>query len=167
MISSTERTSSPDTAQRVIVPMYEPSSSASVRNSAMAIQVSTTSRITPASDTAGQPSSDAGRGLRWASSLKAKTAVLAVIFVLVPVFLYLQFSSAYRDSQELLLNSVRDQGRVISQSLLPLLETADCDSLPEIGHHLAHFAGEVTTIKVLLAPGDACPGAGGFYYYAS
>src|SRR6516165_4743605 len=152
MISSTERTSSPDTALRVIVPMYEPSSSVSARNSAMAIPVSTTSRITPASDTAGQLRNDARRGLRWASSLPAKTAVLAVIFVLVPVFLYLQFSSAHQDSQELLLNSVRDEGRVISKSLLPLLETADRGSLPELGHHLARVAGA---------------GSVGFYYVAS
>src|SRR6516225_2762433 len=167
MISFTERTSSQDTGQRVIVPTYEPSSSVSARNSAMAIQVSTTSRTTPASDTAGQRRSDAHRGLRWASSLTAKTAALAVIFVLVPVFVYLQFSSAHRDSQELLLNSVRDEGRVISKSLLPLLETADRGSLAELGHHLARFAGEVTTIKVLLAPADAGAGSDGFYYVAS
>ena len=93
---------------------------------------------------------------------------LAVIFVLVPLFLYLQFSKAHQDSQELLLNSVRDEGRVISKSLLPLLETAECgESLSEIGHYLARFAGEVTTIKVLLAPGSACPGHDGFYYVAS
>ena len=97
----------------------------------------------------------------------AKTAALAVIFVLVPVFIYLQFSSAHRDSQELLLNSVRDEGRVISKSLLPLLETADRGSLPELGHHLARFAGEVTTIKVLLAPANAGAGSDGFYYVAS
>jgi two-component system, OmpR family, sensor histidine kinase ChvG len=129
----------------------------------MAIQVSTTSRTTPASDTAGQHRNDALRGLRRASSLTAKTAALAVIFVLVPVFLYLQFSAAHQDGQELLLNSVRDEGRVISKSLLPLLETADGGSLPELGHHLARFAGEVTTIKVLLAPA----GSDGFYYVAS
>jgi two-component system, OmpR family, sensor histidine kinase ChvG len=134
----------------------------------MAIQVSTTSRTTPASDTGGQGRSDARRGLRWASSLTAKTAALAVIFMLVPLFLYLQFSKAHQDSQELLLNSVRDEGRVISKSLLPLLETAECsESLPEVGHYLARFAGEVTTIKVLLAPGSACPGHDGFYYVAS
>ena len=92
---------------------------------------------------------------------------LAVIFVLVPLFLYLQFSKAHQDSQELLLNSVRDEGRVISKSLLPLLETADRGSLPELGHHLARFAGEVTTIKVLLAPADAGAGSDGFYYVAS
>src|SRR6516165_11027259 len=167
MIWSMERTSSLDTVQRVIVPMYEPSSSVSARNSAMAIQVSTTSRTTPASDIAGQRRSDTRRGLRWASSLTAKTAALAIIFVLVPVFVYLQFSSAHQDSQELLLSSVRDQGRVISKSLLPLLETADRGSLPELGHYLARFAGEVTTIKVLLAPADAGAGSDGFYYVAS
>jgi len=99
--------------------------------------------------------------------LTAKTVLLAVIFVLVPGFLYLEFRSAYQESQDLLLRSVRDEGRVISQSLLPLLETADRGSLPELGHHLARFAGEVTTIKVLLAPADAGAGTDGFYYVAS
>jgi two-component system sensor histidine kinase ChvG len=97
----------------------------------------------------------------------AKTALLAVIFILVPVFLYLEFRSAYQESQELLLRSVRDEGRVISQSLLPLLEAADRDSLPELGRHLGRFAGEVTTIKVLLAPAGAGAGTDGFYYVAS
>jgi two-component system sensor histidine kinase ChvG len=93
--------------------------------------------------------------------------LLAVIFALVPGFLYLEFRSAYQESQELLLRSVRDEGRVISQSLLPLLETADRGSLPELGHYLARFAGEVTTIKVLLAPADAGAGTNGFFYVAS
>jgi two-component system, OmpR family, sensor histidine kinase ChvG len=93
--------------------------------------------------------------------------LLVVIFILVPVFLYLEFRSAYQESQELLLRSVRDEGRVISQSLLPLLEAADPDSLPELGRHLARFAGEVTTIKVLLAPAGAGAGTDGFYYVAS
>jgi two-component system sensor histidine kinase ChvG len=90
-----------------------------------------------------------------------------VIFALVPGFLYLEFRSAYQESQELLLRSVRDEGRVISQSLLPVLETADAGSLPELGHQLARFAGQVTTIKVLLAPPGAGAGSDGFYYVAS
>ena len=93
--------------------------------------------------------------------------LLAVIFVLVPVFLYMEFRSADRDSQELLLRSVRDEGRVISQSLLPLLEAADGAALPELSRHLARFAGEVTTIKVLLAPNGGGAGTDGFYYVAS
>ena len=93
-------------------------------------------------------------------SLTAKTAFLAVVFILVPVFLYLEFRSAHEESQELLLRSVRAEGRTISQSLLPLLETADSATLPELGPHLARFAGEVTTIKLLFQPA----GTKGFYY---
>jgi hypothetical protein len=68
------------------------------------------------------------------------------------VFLYLEFLRAYEESQELLLSSVRAEGRAISQSLLPLLETVDNAALPELGHYLAPFASEVTTIKLLLRP---------------
>jgi two-component system sensor histidine kinase ChvG len=118
-------------------------------------------------DTAGTRKDDVRRDGRRAPSLAAKTAFLGVIFALVPVFLYLEFRSADQDSQELLLRSVRDEGRVISQSLLPLLESADAGSLPELGRHLARFAGEVTTIKVLFAPAGASPGSDGFYYVAS
>jgi two-component system sensor histidine kinase ChvG len=107
------------------------------------------------------------RPLRWVRSLAAKTGLLAVIFVLVPVFLYLEFRDDYNQGQSLLLRSVRDEGRVISQSLLPMLENADTGSLPELGQVLARFAGEVTTIELLLAPAAAGTGAGGFYYVAS
>jgi two-component system, OmpR family, sensor histidine kinase ChvG len=91
--------------------------------------------------------------------------LLAIIFLLVPVFLYMEFRDAYEESQQLLLRSVREEGRVISQSLLPLLQTATVDSLPSLGPTLARFAGEVTTIKLLLAPAGA--GEDGFYYVAS
>jgi hypothetical protein len=65
-------------------------------------------------DTAGLRRDDVRRGGRGrARSLAAKTALLAVIFALVPVFLYWEFRSAYEDSQELLLRSVREEGRVI------------------------------------------------------
>ena len=104
---------------------------------------------------------------RWAWSLTAKTAFLAVVFILVPVFLYLEFRAAHEESQELLLRSVRAEGRTISQSLLPLLETATGASLPELGRDLARYAGELTTIKLLLQPADAKAGTSGFFYVAS
>jgi two-component system sensor histidine kinase ChvG len=117
-------------------------------------------------DTVGRRSSERRRRpLRWAWSLTGKTFLLAIIFLLVPVFLYIEFRNAYEESQQLLLRSVRDEGRVISQSLLPLLQDADIDSLPHLGASLSRFAGEVTTIKLLLAPAGA--GSDGFYYVAS
>ena len=85
---------------------YEPSSSVSAKSSAMSILISTTSKTIPASDTAGPLESNAHRVAGWAWSLTAKTVLLAVIFVLVPVFLYVEFRSADQDSQDLLLRSV-------------------------------------------------------------
>jgi len=90
-----------------------------------------------------------------------------VIFGLVPVILYVEFRSAYEESQALLLRSVREEGRVISQSLLPDLAAADSASLPELGKKLSRFAGEVTTIKLLFAPASGGAGSDGFYYAAS
>jgi two-component system, OmpR family, sensor histidine kinase ChvG len=78
----------------------------------------------------------------------------------------LEFRADYEQSQSLLLRSVRDEGRVISQSLLPMLENADTGSLPQLGQYLARFAGEVTRIELLFAP-SASGGASGFYYVAS
>ena len=147
--------------------MYAPSSSVSARSSAMSIPISTISETTPVSDTAGPRKSETLRRARWTSSLSAKIAFLAVVFILVPVFLYLEFRRAYEESQELLLSSVRAEGRVISQSLLPLLETADNAALPDLGRHLAPFASEVTTIKLLLKLADTSAGRDAFYYLAS
>jgi two-component system, OmpR family, sensor histidine kinase ChvG len=107
------------------------------------------------------------RLLRWARSLAAKTGFVAVIFLLVPVFLYLEFRADYQQNQSLLLRSVRAEGRVISQSLLPLLQHADTGSLPQLEPDLARFAGEVTRIELLLAPVGSGGAASGFYYVAS
>jgi two-component system sensor histidine kinase ChvG len=117
----------------------------------------------PASDTGG-PRRAKRRRFSWIWSLTTKTVLLAVIYGVVPVILYGQFRSAYEESQKLLLRSVRDEGRAISESLLPWLKTADSGALPELGHQLARFAGEVTTIKVLFAPVGT---NGGFYYVGS
>jgi len=87
--------------------------------------------------------------------------------VLVPLFLYLEFRAAYEKSQELLLRSVRVEGRTISQFLLPLLEKADGATLPELGQYLARYAGDMTTVKLLLQPAGAHNGPEGFYYIAS
>ena len=59
------------------------------------------------------------------------------------MFLYLEFRRTYQESQELLLSSVRAEGRAISQSLLPLLKTIDTAVLPDLGRHLVPFASEV------------------------
>src|SRR5262249_23163441 len=67
----------------------------------------------------------------------------------------------------LLLSGVLAEGRTIGQSLLPLLETTNNAALPELGRHLARFASEATTIKLLLRPADPRAGSDAFYYVAS
>ena len=121
----------------------------------------------PVLGTGGSQITDRRRSLHWARSLTAKIIFLAVVFVSVPVFLYLEFRAAHEESQELLLRSVRAEGRTISQSLLPLLKDATAAALPEIGRALARYAGQVTTIKLLLQPPAAQAGTNGFYYVAS
>jgi two-component system, OmpR family, sensor histidine kinase ChvG len=133
----------------------------------MSTQVSTISKTTPVLDTGGPQIADRRRGFHSVRWLSAKIAFLAVVFALVPVFLYLQFRAAHEQSQELLLRSVRAEGRTISQSLLPLLKNADAGALPEIGRGLSQFAGQVTTIKLLLQPPATQAGTNGFYYVAS
>src|SRR5215468_8804757 len=148
-IWSTAKTLSLDMAPKGIVPMYARSSSVFAKSSAMSTLASATSKTTPALDIAGPRRTETQRGIHWAWSITAKTAFLGLVFVLVPVFLYIEFRSAHETSQELLLRSVRAEGRTITQSLLPLLTNADHAALPEIGRELARYAGEVTTIKLL------------------
>src|SRR5436305_11403093 len=123
--------------------MYAPSSSVSEKSSAMSTPVSTTSKTMLVLDTAGPRKTETRRGVHWAWSLTGKTGFLGVVFILVPMFLYIEFRSAHETSQELLLRSVRAEGRTISQTLLPTLENADPAALPQIGRDLARYAGEV------------------------
>src|SRR5579863_8512735 len=98
------------------------SSSASERNSAMSIRLSTRSTTTPASVTAGPSHSAAAkeeadaaaarkRQRRWRfyRSLSAKATLIAVIFLAVPIIVYSQFRAADEAAEALLLQNVREQ----------------------------------------------------------
>jgi two-component system, OmpR family, sensor histidine kinase ChvG len=95
-------------------------------------------------------------------SLAVKTILLAIIFFVVPLILYSQFKAADEEKQGLLLRSVREQGRLIGQALLPIISASERQDLPQLGHELARFADDLINVKLLLAP----PG-GGFFYIAS
>lgn len=81
----------------------------------------------------------------------------------MPVILYGQFRNADLEKRALLLQSVRQQGRVISQGLLPLLASTDRNTLPILGRELARFADDITNVKLLFEPADGS----GFFYIAS
>ena len=89
--------------------------------------------------------------------------MLALIFFAVPLIIYDRFSAADEAQKTLLLRSVREQGRVMAQALYPLLAQTDHPNLPQLGQVLAHFADDVTNVKLLFSPADRP----GFYYVAS
>ena len=100
---------------------------------------------------------------RFLRSLSFKAALLALIFVAVPLILYYQFRAADEAQAALLLSSVREQGRVMAQALGPILSTADKPSFPQLGQELQRFAGDATRVKLIYEP----TGQSAFYYVAS
>ena len=60
-------------------------------------------------------------------SLISKLMLLLVIFCAVPVILYIQFREADAEKRFLLMESVREQGRMVAESLRPLLEQRRID----------------------------------------
>jgi len=100
---------------------------------------------------------------RFYRSLTAKAAVLAVIFLAVPLIVYDQFRAADEAEKATLLRSVREQGHVMTAALVPLLSASERPPLPQLGREIARFADDFTNVKLLFAP----VGAPGFFYVAS
>ncbi|MFQ6019026.1 MAG: sensor histidine kinase [Kiloniellaceae bacterium] len=99
-------------------------------------------------------------------SLWTKLALLLLVFIAVPIILYGEFRQADWEKRALLLESVGAQGRLIAQSLAPLLEREEAASLPELNERIKRFATPQTGIKVLYRPtGEA--GRDGFFFVAS
>jgi two-component system sensor histidine kinase ChvG len=127
----------------------------------------------PASATVGLPATSPAaavtgpppRRRRWRfyRSLAAKVTVLGLIFLAVPIIVYDRFREADETQKALLLRSVREQGRVMTQAMVPLLAETDRPALPQLGRVLARFADDLTNVKLLFSPADRP----GFYYVAS
>ena len=99
-------------------------------------------------------------------SLISKLMLLLVIFCAVPVILYIQFREADAEKRFLLMESVREQGRMVAESLRPLLEQQEISSLPLLNDEVARFATKQTGVKVLFRPSGEY-GAESFYFVAS
>src|SRR5947208_17053232 len=94
----TAKTSSPGSGKRAIAPMCAHLLNEFARASGRWTRISHTSRTMLVSATAGYLRHKLGFVWRL-RSLRAKTSLLAFIFALVPVFLYVQFQMSYQDSQ--------------------------------------------------------------------
>src|SRR5689334_11357492 len=144
----------------------------------MSMLSSIRSTTTPASATAGPPATSRQatevaalpppaaaprRASRLYRSLAVKAAVLAIIFLAVPIIVYDQFRAADEAQKAVLIRSVREQGRVMAQALAPLLSGSERPALPQLGRELARFADELTNVKLIFSP----PGESAFFYVAS
>jgi two-component system, OmpR family, sensor histidine kinase ChvG len=98
-------------------------------------------------------------------SLGSKAALLALIFLVVPVILYDQFRAADQQKRELVMNSVRDQGHTVSVAVTPMLTGSGAPNLPAIGQEISRFDNRLTTVKLLFQP--VASAAQGFFYVAS
>ncbi len=99
-------------------------------------------------------------------SLGVWLALLVVIFLAVPVVLYVQFSKADADKQILLLAAAEERGRLVTESLAPDLERAGLAALPDLGPRLQSLAGADTNFRLLFRPVQA-KSPDEFYYVAS
>lgn len=131
---------------------------------------STTSKTTPASATAGKKikSFSLGTGAivrRLLGSVAGKLALLLIIFIVFPAILYAEFSAANKERNNILLRSVQEQGRLIAQSLAPLLITFDGKVIQEIRASLERLAGGRLNVKLLFLP-EGDPPTGDIYYVA-
>ncbi len=99
-------------------------------------------------------------------SLVGKLALLLAVFVVVPIILYSEFRQADTEKRTLLLESARVQGRLIAESLRPILEREGASPLPELNAALKPLATPDAGVKVLYRPAGEV-GLEGFFFVAS
>jgi two-component system sensor histidine kinase ChvG len=103
---------------------------------------------------------------RWLfRSLISKLAFLIVVFLTVPIIVYSQFQQADSDKRQLLLDSVREQGRLLAEGLRPTLEREDPSPLLALPDEIVRLVTPHTGVKVLFRPKGA-QGAETFFLVA-
>jgi two-component system sensor histidine kinase ChvG len=127
----------------------------------------TGSKTTPASATAGATADAASaRAARLWRSFSTRLALLTVIFVAVPIAVYLPLRAADAQKTQLLLDATRDQGRIVAESLRPLLDRFSPRTARSLGERLTRLGGPDIKIKVLLRP-EGASGQNSFFYVAA
>jgi len=99
-------------------------------------------------------------------SLVSKLFVLLLVFIAVPAIVYTQFRQAEIEKQALLLESVREQGRLLAESLRPVLSREQPSPLLALPDEVKRLSRPPTGIKVLFRPAGET-GAESFYLVAS
>lgn len=103
---------------------------------------------------------------RFCRSLVTKLILLLFVFLAMPAALYIEFQKADAQQQALLLESLREQGRLIAENLKPLLQQQDPLPLAALPEAVARLATPQTGVKVLFLPRDES-GVEGFFFVAA
>ena len=99
-------------------------------------------------------------------SLISKFVLLLLVFVMVPVILYTEFRRADIEKQALLLESVREQGRLLAESLRPVVERDQPAPLLALPEEVKRLSRPPAGIKVLFRPAEET-GAESFFFVAA
>lgn len=101
-----------------------------------------------------------------ARSLVGKLLLLLIVFAAVPMIMYDRFQEADAEKRRLLIEALREQGRLMAESLRPLLERSDPSPLIDLPEAVDRLATGDTGIKVLFQPANRTDPLG-FYLVAS
>jgi len=109
---------------------------------------------------------EAQRRSRFRRTFAARIGVLLVVFLAVPAVLYLQFRAADAAKNGLLLENVRNQGRLVGEAIRPLLERFGPDTAKSLNERIAALGqtGDVS-LKVLFRPADG--NSRGFFFLSA
>lgn len=109
---------------------------------------------------------EARRRVVFRPTFAARIAVLLAIFLAVPAILYLQFRAADDEKNRLLIENVRNQGRLAGEAIRPLLEQFGPDTAKSLNERVGALGrtGDVS-LKVLFRPAGG-DGRGFFFVSA-
>ena len=99
-------------------------------------------------------------------SFAAKLILLLIVFVAVPVVIFLQFRNADLEKNTLLLRAAQEQGSLIARALTSLLVDFDGKSVKPLSKMVEELAAGRSNVKLLFRP-KAAQRLDNFYYVAS
>lgn len=103
---------------------------------------------------------------RASRSFAVRIVVLVTIFFAVPIILYGEFRSADSEKNRLLLESVEVQGRIIAETLRPLVDKVDGTTMRNIAQTVLRLGVAGPNIKLLYRPRTETSSTA-FFYVAS
>lgn len=100
-------------------------------------------------------------------SLTAKVAAVCLVLLIAPILFYELLEKEANDKNQLVLQAVQQEGRLIAEALFPHLEQFSPGAAESLGGLLARIATGGRTIKVLFRPSSADQGAMDFLLIAT